>query len=131
MVEFGQATALKNGLANVDYRRGDLEELPIESGSVDLAFFSQALHHAQHPERAVAEAYRILKPGGRIVVLDLMRHSYQKARDLYADVWLGFTEAPVVRFLSDAGFRGVETWVVHRDEEVPHFQTLLTVGNRP
>ena len=62
---------------------------------VDLAFFSQALHHAQHPERAVAEAWRILKPGGRIVVLDLIRHNYEEAREMYADLWLGFTEVEV------------------------------------
>jgi ArsR family transcriptional regulator len=128
MVEFGQATALKNGLANVDYRRGDLEELPIESGSVDLAFFSQALHHAQHPEQAMAEAYRILRKGGQVAVLDLMRHNFEQAREMYADVWLGFTEVEILRFLEKAGFRDVQTAVVHREEESPHFETLMALG---
>jgi ArsR family transcriptional regulator len=131
MVEYGTELARKHGVKNLEYRFGDIQEIPIRTGTVDLAFFSQALHHAQHPERAVAEAYRILKPGGRIVVLDLLRHSYQEARELYADVWLGFTEAEVFRFLTDAGFRHVETSIVHREEESPHFQTLLTVGDRP
>lgn len=131
MVEYGAELAHKHGVANLEYRWGDIEQIPIRSGTVDLAFFSQALHHAQHPGRAVAEAYRILKPGGRIVVLDLLRHNYQEARELYADVWLGFTEAEVFRFLTDAGFRHVETSIVHREEESPHFQTLLTVGDRP
>jgi len=131
MVEYGTELARKHGVTNLEYRWGDIQEIPIRSGAVHLAFFSQALHHAQHPERAVAEAYRILKPGGRIVVLDLLRHSYQEARELYADVWLGFTEAEVIRFLADAGFRHVETSIVHREEESPHFQTLLTVGDRP
>lgn len=131
MVEYGTDLAKKHGVKNLEYRFGDIQEIPIRTGTVDLAFFSQALHHAHHPERAVAEAFRILKLGGRIVVLDLLRHSYQEARELYADVWLGFTEAEVFRYLSDAGFRDVETSIVHREEESPHFQTLLTVGNRP
>lgn len=131
MVEYGKELARKHGVANLEYRLGDIQKIPIRTGTVDLAFFSQALHHAQHPERAVTEAHRILRPGGRIVVLDLLRHGYQEAKDLYADVWLGFTEAEVVRFLVDAGFRHVETSIVHREEESPHFQTLLMVGDRP
>jgi ArsR family transcriptional regulator len=131
MVEYGTELANKHGVKNLEYRFGDIQEIPIRTGTVDLAFFSQALHHAPHPERAVAEAYRILKPGGRIVVLDLLRHSYQEAKELYADVWLGFTEAEVFRFLTDAGFRHVETSIVHREEESPHFQTLLALGDRP
>ncbi|HEV2200446.1 MAG TPA: metalloregulator ArsR/SmtB family transcription factor [Bryobacteraceae bacterium] len=131
MVEYGEELARKHGVANLEYRLGDIQKIPIRTGTVDLAFFSQALHHAQHPERAVTEAHRILRPGGRIVVLDLLRHGYQEAKDLYADVWLGFTEAEVVRFLVDAGFRHVETSIVHREEESPHFQTLLMVGDRP
>jgi ubiquinone/menaquinone biosynthesis C-methylase UbiE len=79
MLEYGRELALKHGVKNLEYRKGDLEAVPIRDGAVDLAFFSQALHHTQHPDRAVAEALRILKPGGRIVVLDLLRHNYEEA----------------------------------------------------
>src|SRR5579863_4823620 len=130
MVEYGRDLALKHGVKNLEYRKGDIEDIPIKSGTVDLAFFSQALHHAQHPERAVAEAMRILKPGGRIVVLDLLRHSYEEARELYADLWLGFTEVEVTRFLRQAGFKNIETSVVHSEEDAPHFETLLAVGDK-
>jgi len=130
MVEYGQELARKHGVKNLEYRKGDLEEVPIRDATVDLAFFSQALHHAQHPERAVAEAWRILKPGGRIVVLDLLRHSYEEARELYADLWLGFTEVEVTRYLRQAGFKNIETSVVHSEEDAPHFETLLAVGDR-
>ena len=130
MVEYGRELALKHGVKNLEYRKGDLEEVPIRNGTVDLAFFSQALHHAQHPARAVAEASRILKPGGRIVVLDLLRHSYEEARELYADLWLGFTEVEVTRFLRQAGFKNIETSVVHSEESAPHFETLLAVGDK-
>jgi ubiquinone/menaquinone biosynthesis C-methylase UbiE len=128
MVEYGAELARKHGVLNLEYRHGDLEAVPIPDQTIDLAFFSQALHHAPHPERAVAEAYRILKPGGRIVVLDLVRHTYEDAREMYADLWLGFSEVDVRRFLAQAGFTGVETSVVHREEEAPHFETMLAVG---
>jgi ArsR family transcriptional regulator len=130
MVEYGRELARKHGVKNLEYRKGDLEAVPIRDAAVDLAFFSQALHHAQHPERAVAEAWRILKPGGRIVVLDLLRHNYEEARELYADLWLGFTEVEVTRFLRQAGFKNVETSVVHSEESAPHFETLLAVGDK-
>jgi ubiquinone/menaquinone biosynthesis C-methylase UbiE/DNA-binding MarR family transcriptional regulator len=130
MVEYGRELARKHGVKNLEYRKGDLEEVPIKDAAVDLAFFSQALHHAQHPERAVAEASRILRPGGRIVVLDLLRHSYEEARELYADLWLGFTEVEVTRFLRQAGFKNIETSVVHSEESAPHFETLLAVGDK-
>ncbi|MGP0074810.1 MAG: metalloregulator ArsR/SmtB family transcription factor [Bryobacteraceae bacterium] len=130
MVEYGRELALKHGVKNLEYRKGDLEEVPIKDATVDLAFFSQALHHAQHPERAVAEAWRILKPSGRIVVLDLLRHNYEEARELYADLWLGFTEVEVTRLLRQAGFQNIETSVVHTEEAAPHFQTLLAVGDK-
>jgi len=107
-----------------------MEELPISDGEVDLTFFSQSLHHAQHPERAVAEAWRILKPGGRIAVLDLVRHQFEEARELYADLWLGFSELELQNFLAKAGFRNVHTAVVHREPESPHFETLLAVGDK-
>lgn len=130
MVEYGRELARKHGVKNLEYRKGDLEEVPIHDATVDLAFFSQALHHAQHPERAVAEAARILKPRGRIVVLDLLRHNYEEARELYADLWLGFTEVEVTRFLRQAGFKNIETSVVHCEEAAPHFETLLAIGEK-
>ncbi len=131
MVELGSALARKQGVAALEYRKGDLEAVPIADHSVDLALFSQSLHHAIHPPRAVAEAWRILKPGGRIVVLDLVQHRFAEARELYADVWLGFSEVELEMLLSKQGFGSVHTAVVHKETEAPFFQTVLASGNKP
>jgi ArsR family transcriptional regulator len=128
MVEFGARLAKENGIANLEYRLGDLEAPPIADASVDLAFFSQSLHHALHPQRAVEAAYRLLKPKGRIVVLDLKRHGFEQARDLYADTWLGFSEVELRGFLTHAGFRSVQSWMVDREKQPPAFETILALG---
>lgn len=130
MVEFGARLARENGVENIDYRVGDLEAPPIAAESVDLAFFSQSLHHALHPQRAVDAACRLLKPGGRIVILDLKKHSFEQAREMYADTWLGFSEVELRGFLETAGFRSVRSWIVDREKQNPAFETILALGQR-
>ncbi len=128
MVEVGTELARKNGLANLAYKLGDIENVPLPDRSVDLAILSQALHHANHPQTAVNEACRILRPGGQLVVLDLKEHAFEKARELYADVWLGFKESALHGFLKKAGFQKVEVTVVSRETVEPCFETLLASG---
>lgn len=130
MIEVGREQALRHGVKNIDYRLGDMEEIPIGDGEVDLVFFSQSLHHALHPELALAEAARILVPGGRIVILDLVRHRFEQARELYADEWLGFGESDLESMLQNAGFINVEATVVDKEPETPQFQTLLAAGDK-
>ena len=128
MVEFGTQLAKENGIANLEYRQGDLEAPPITEASVDLVFFSQSLHHAIHPQRAVEAAFRLLKPGGRIVILDLKKHTFEEAREMYADTWLGFSEVEITGFLKQAGFGDVQSWIVDREKQGPGLETLLVVG---
>jgi len=130
MIEVGRDQAQKNGIKNIEFRVGDMEEVPIKVGAVELVFFSQSLHHALHPERAVAEAARILQPGGRVVILDLVQHRFEEARELYADEWLGFSEAELEAMLDKAGFRNVQISVVAKEPEAPQFQTLLAIGDK-
>jgi len=128
MVEYGAKLARENGFSNLEYRLGDIEEPPIDSGSVDLVLFSQALHHAARPQRAVEAANRILKPGGRILVLDLASHTYEQAKELYAHVWLGFSGVELHAMLEKAGFEELEVSIVAREQQAPNFQTILATG---
>jgi ArsR family transcriptional regulator len=125
IVAFGAAKAKKNNLKNLEFRLGDLQNPPIEPHSVDLAVLSQALHHAEEPGKAIEAAYRMLKPHGQILILDLLKHNFEKARELYGDRWLGFPESDLHRWLEEAGFKKIEISVVAREEQPPHFETVL------
>ena len=131
MIEVGREQSLRHGIKNVEFRLGDMEEIPISDAEVDLVFFSQSLHHALHPGSAIQEAFRILRASGRIIVLDLVKHRFEEARELYADEWLGFSESELEDLLEKAGFSDVQTSVVDKEPETPQFQTLLAVGNKP
>ncbi|MCW5965945.1 MAG: ArsR family transcriptional regulator [Bryobacterales bacterium] len=128
MVQVASELAARNELKNIDFRVGDIEDPPIADEAVDLALLSQSLHHALHPNRAIAAAWRILRPGGRIAVLDLKKHHFEEARELYADHWLGFAESELEAMLDGANFQRIQLSTVHREAEHPHFETLLAVG---
>jgi len=131
MVEFGARVAKENSFKNLEYRLGDIEDPPIDDASVDVAFFSQSLHHAVKPERALQSAFRILRPGGRVVVLDLLKHQFEDAKELYADLWLGFSELELSQFLKRSGFIKIDPAVVDREKSSPNFQTLMVIAEKP
>jgi ubiquinone/menaquinone biosynthesis C-methylase UbiE/biotin operon repressor len=130
MLDVAREQAARSGITNAEFRLGDMEELPIGDAAVDLAFFSQSLHHAAHPARAIAEAGRILRRTGRIVILDLAKHRFEEAREMYADEWLGFSEAEIDGMLTEAGFTEIRASVVDKDPDAPQFQTLLAVATK-
>ncbi len=125
IIAFAAARARKAGLANLEFRLGDLQNPPVEPESVDLVVLSQALHHAEDPAQALHSAHRLLRPQGQIMILELRRHAFEQARELYGDRWLGFTESDLTRWLEAAGFRDVDITTVAREEQPPHFETLL------
>ncbi|KAB2644537.1 MAG: metalloregulator ArsR/SmtB family transcription factor [Verrucomicrobia bacterium] len=131
MVAFGKKTAKQNGFKNLEYRLGDIESPPIEDSSVDIALLSQALHHASSPQQAIDAAFRILKPKGKILILDLSSHNYEQAKKLYAHVWLGFSSIELHEFLRKAGFVNLEVYPVEREQKTPHFETILAIGVKP
>jgi ubiquinone/menaquinone biosynthesis C-methylase UbiE/DNA-binding transcriptional ArsR family regulator len=130
IVEFGKAKAKKNGLKNLEFRLGNLQNPPIEANSIDLVILSQALHHAEIPADAIAAAHNILKSRGQILILDLLKHNFDKARELYGDRWLGFAESDLHRWLEAAGFKKIEISIVAAEEQPPHFQTILASGEK-
>lgn len=128
MVEFGAKLAREHGFQNLEYRLGDLENPPIDPATVDVALLSQALHHAERPQKALSAAHRILRKGGRLVLLDLLQHQFEEARELYADRWLGFSEADLHGWLEAAGFSEIEVTAVAKEPRPPHLQTVLATG---
>jgi SAM-dependent methyltransferase len=119
--------AQRRRVSNVVWKRGELEHLPIGDGEVDVAMLSQALHHAEQPGRAVAEAARVTVPGGRVLVLDLRAHHETWVRSKLGDRVLGFSDAELKRMLTSAGLRDVRVGVGARKTGDP-FTVLLASG---
>ena len=112
---------------NVEWKRGEIEALPLDDESVDVALLSQALHHATDPDAALAEAVRILRPGGRVLVLDLRRHDEAWVRERLGDKWLGFEDGELRAMLEKAGLSGVRVTVGTRRPRDP-FTVLIASG---
>ncbi len=125
-----RALAARRGVRNVVWREGELERLPIPDGSVDVALLSQALHHAESPDRALAEAARILVPGGRVLLLDLREHDQAWVRDRLGDRWLGFGDQQLGALLKAAGLDDVKVTVGARRAGDP-FTVLVASGVKP
>ena len=92
------------GLDNIDLRRGELETLPIDDQRLDVATLMLVLHHVPEPDKALAEVARVLKPGGRVIIGDMLPHDRESYRQQMGHIWLGFSDQHVRRLLSDAGF---------------------------
>ena len=122
--------ARRRRVSNVLWKRGELEKLPIRDAVVDVALLSQALHHAQDPARAVREAARITKPGGRVLVLDLRTHGEDWVRAKLGDRRLGFDDGELKRLLQSAGLDRVTVGVGARKTGDP-FTVLVAAGTRP
>lgn len=122
--------AERRGVANITWKRGDLERVPLPDASHDVVMFSQSLHHAEHPQRALAEAVRITAPGGTVLVLDLRAHDQKWVRDQLADRWLGFEDDQLRRWLENAGLEQVRVGVGARLRGDP-FTVVVASGRRP
>jgi len=106
-----KALAARRRVTNVEWKKGDLAKLPLKDASVDVALLSQALHHATEPKRAIAEAVRVLRSGGRLLLLDLREHDQAWVRSRFGDRHLGFSAAELETLLRDAGLSDVRVQV--------------------
>jgi len=129
VLDRARALAERRAIRNVEWRRGELEAVPIENESVDLVVFSQALHHAAEPSTALAEAARVLVPGGRLLVLDLRRHGEAWVQERLGDRWLGFDDDELEQLVVGAGFADVRVRVGAKLTGDP-FAVLLAAGTK-
>jgi len=122
--------ARRRRVTNITWKKGDLMKLPLADGSVDVALLSQALHHAAKPERVLAEAVRILRASGRVLVLDLREHDEAWVRERLGDERLGFRDTELEHLLRTAGFERVRVNVGARKTGDP-FTVLIASGQKP
>jgi ArsR family transcriptional regulator len=129
VLDRARALAERRRITNVTWKRGELDRLPIKDETVDVALLSQALHHAQDPARAVAEAARITVPGGRVLILDLRTHGEEWVRSRLGDRQLGFKDDELARLLTDAGLKEATVSVGARKSGDP-FTVLVASGHK-
>ena len=128
MLEQLALRAERRGFDNIDYVEGRIEDLPLEDQSYDVAVLSQALHHLDDPIVALQEARRVLRPGGKVLVIDLLAHNEDWVREKLQHRVLGFTESDLEALVQRAGFERVHVSRIARDSNPPHFMTLLATG---
>lgn len=119
------------GFNNVDLRRGDLESLPIDDARLDAATMMLVMHHVADPQRAVAEVARVLKPGGRIVVVDMLPHDRESYRQQMGHVWLGFAEEHVQRMLAESRFEQIRIVPLPADPKVKGPALFVSTARKP
>ena len=130
VLDRAKALAARKRLTNITWKKGELEKLPLDDGVMDLALLSQALHHAGQPSAALAEAARILKPGGRLLILDLRSHDETWVKEKLGDQWFGFSDDHLTGLLTRAGFKDVRVTLGARRTHDP-FAVLLAIGTKP
>jgi ArsR family transcriptional regulator len=129
VLERAKGLASRRKVTNVEWKKGDLARLPLRDGAVDVAMLSQSLHHASDPERAVAEATRVLRPRGRLLILDLKSHRETWVKARFGDRQLGFTTLGLEALLRGAGLDQVRvTTGAHRAGDP--FTVLIASGQK-
>jgi ubiquinone/menaquinone biosynthesis C-methylase UbiE len=116
MLRRARAKAHSLALENVSFVRGDLDRLPIETASIDAAFAVLVLHHAARPSTAMRELARIVRPGGAVVIVDLVAHGHEWLKEEQADLWLGFAREELELLCANAGLADTRVRVVSRVE---------------
>ncbi len=124
------AQSLNAGPGAPRFVRAEAEALPFPDASADLVVFSHALHHIARPGRAIAEASRILEPGGRVVILDLASHGEEWLREHFGDLWMGFSGQDLKRWIESAGMKELQQSEFGSDGEYPLIRTIVVVAKK-
>ncbi len=125
------ATERLRRFENVEVREGDMHALPFDDASFDLVVLMHALTYSSNPLKAVAEAARVLRPGGRLLLSSLARHEHQAAVQAYSHLNLGFTDKELRRFAEKAGMQVSNLGTVTRERRPPHFEVISLIGIKP
>lgn len=107
MLSVAREEAVKANLANIRFMEGNAEELPIDDDTVDLVYANMLLHHVNDPLQVFKEMFRILKPGGKVMVTDITEHEHTWLRQEKSDLWLGFNRDDLSEWLKEAGFDNI------------------------
>ena len=126
VLQRARALARKHGVSNIVWKRGEIERVPLPDASVDVALLSQALHHAADPAVALAEAVRVLRPGGRALLLDLRPHDQSWVKDRLGDHWLGFSDSALDAMLRRAGLGDIRLQLGARRAGGPFTVTIAS-----
>lgn len=116
---------------NVEVREGDMHALPLEDASFDLVVMMQAVTYSERPAVAVAEAARVLRPGGRLLLTSLAKHEHRSIVDSYGHLNLGFTARELRRFVDKAGLQLQHIETVTREKRPPHFEVISLIADKP
>lgn len=125
------ARARLDGFSNVRVREGELEDLPLEDDRLDAATLVLTLHHLAEPEAALAQASRVLRPGGRLLVVDMLPHGHEDYRSTMGHVWLGFPVETMEEMLTDAGLGAVRVMPLPADPQAKGPGLFAATGRKP
>ena len=103
---------------NIELRRGELESLPLDNTTLDAATVMLVLHHVSEPERVFSEIARVLRPGGRLLIADMLPHDREHYRHQMGHVWLGFSDTQIERYLEQSGFERIRVTALPTDARV-------------
>lgn len=118
------------GMDNVDLRPGELEALPITDAELDAAVLFLVLHYVVEPARALAEVTRVLKPGGRVLVVDMMPHEHEEYRQRMGHVWQGFAADTIGGWMEEAGLQGFRYHTLPPDPDAKGPILFAATGRR-
>ena len=119
-----------HGHDNVDLRRGELEALPIDDARLDAATLMLVLHHIAEPSKALSEVTRVLKPGGRLIVVDMLPHDREHYRQQMGHAWLGFSEEHTTRLLNEAGLESIRVVALPADAKAKGPALFVATGQK-
>ena len=125
------ATERLRRLPNVEVREGDMHALPLDDATFDLVALMHALTYAAHPAHAVAEAARVLRTGGRLLLTSLARHEHRAVVESFGHVNLGFSEKDLRRFVTKTGMEILSCGTVTRERRPPHFEVIALIARKP